>query len=426
MPQFAFFRRALFLGAALCLLAGCGASPAASPAQGAVSSAPASSAAVSEAASEEASSPAGAEGSLFPEGEYRAMWISYLEWQNVDFSSQESFGRDVEAMLDNCANLGMNVVLAQVRPFGDALYPSELFPFSHLCTGTQGQDPGYDPLALLVELAHDKGLEIEAWINPYRLQLSETMPSALADSNLANTHPEWVKQANGGLYLNPASEDVRAYITAGVLELLENYSLDGIHLDDYFYPTTDPAFDEAEYAASGTTLSLEDWRRQNVNELVRALYAAAHQGDEPVRFGISPQGNNDNNYNGQYSDVGLWLSQPGYVDYVAPQLYWGNGHLLSSGSDRFAFENISAEWLALDRAPEIRLFFGLGAYRIGEGDGCEADLAFWQSGSALAQQASLAREEGADGFALYRYDSLFASSWADLAASEASALAQLP
>ena len=116
MPRFAFFRRALCLGAALCLLAGCGASPAASPAQGAVSSAPASSAAVSEAASEAASSPAGAEGSLFPEGEYRAMWISYLEWQNVDFSSQESFGRDVEAMLDNCANLEMNVVLGPGAP----------------------------------------------------------------------------------------------------------------------------------------------------------------------------------------------------------------------------------------------------------------------------------------------------------------------
>ena len=423
MPRFSFFRRALSLGAALCLLAGCGASPSSSPAQGSLSPAPsptASSQAVSG-----AETPAGGEISLFPEGEYRAMWISYLEWQNVDFSCEESFAQDVQTMLDNCVSLGMNVVLAQVRPFGDALYPSELFPFSHLCTGTQGQDPGYDPLALLVELAHEKGLEIEAWINPYRLQLSESMPAALADSNLANTHPEWVKQANGGLYLNPASEDVRAYITAGVLELLENYPLDGIHLDDYFYPTTDPAFDAEEYAASGTSLSLEDWRRQNVNELVRALYAAAHQADRPVRFGISPQGNNDNNYNGQYSDVGLWLSQPGYVDYVIPQLYWGNGHLLSSGSDRFAFENISAEWLALERAPEIRLMFGLGAYRIGEGDGCEADLAFWQSGSALAQQAQLAREEGADGFALYRYDSLFASSQAELAASEVSALAGL-
>ena len=425
MPRFSLFRRALCLCVALCLLAGCGASSSSSQAGQPASSV--SSAASSPEAEKPQTAPQ-SEGELFPQGEYRAVWISYLEWENVDFSSEESFTRDVGAMLDNCVDLGLNVVLAQVRPFGDALYPSELFPFSHLCTGTQGQDPGYDPLAILVEMAHERDLEIEAWINPYRLQLSENMPDALADSNLANTHPEWVRQANGGLYLDPASEDVRAYITAGVLELVENYDLDGIHLDDYFYPTTDPAFDQEEYAACGTTLSLEDWRRENVNQLVRALYAAVHQaGDGSVRFGISPQGNNDNNYNGQYSDLGLWLSQPGYLDYAAPQLYWGNGHQLSSGSDRFAFENVAAEWLALERDPQVRLIFGLGAYRIGEGDGCGTDLAFWQSGSALAQQAALGRELGADGFALYRYDSLFRNTgWEELAASEAAALTQLP
>ena len=425
MPRFSLFRRALCLCVALCLLAGCGASSSSSQAGQPASSV--SSAASSPEAEKPQTAPQ-SEGELFPQGEYRAVWISYLEWENVDFSSEESFTRDVGAMLDNCVDLGLNVVLAQVRPFGDALYPSELFPFSHLCTGTQGQDPGYDPLAILVEMAHERDLEIEAWINPYRLQLSENIPDALADSNLANTHPEWVRQANGGLYLDPASEDVRAYITAGVLELVENYGLDGIHLDDYFYPTTDPAFDQEEYAACGTTLSLEDWRRENVNQLVRALYAAVHQaGGGSVRFGISPQGNNDNNYNGQYSDLGLWLSQPGYLDYAAPQLYWGNGHQLSSGSDRFAFENVAAEWLALERDPQVRLIFGLGAYRIGEGDGCDTDLAFWQSGSALAQQAALGRELGADGFALYRYDSLFRNTgWEELAASEAAALTQLP
>ena len=214
MPRFSLFRRALCLCVALCLLAGCGASSSSSQAGQPASSV--SSAASSPEAEKPQTAPQ-SEGELFPQGEYRAVWISYLEWENVDFSSEESFTRDVGAMLDNCVDLGLNVVLAQVHPFGDALYPSELFPFSHLCTGTQGQDPGYDPLAILVEMAHERDLEIEAWINPYRLQLSENMPDALADSNLANTHPEWVRQANGGLYLDPASEDVRAYITAGVL-----------------------------------------------------------------------------------------------------------------------------------------------------------------------------------------------------------------
>ena len=186
-----------FLSVLLCLalcaglLAGCG---------GAASSA--SSAAPSPAPA----APAG-ENALFPTGEYRAMWISYLEWQTVDFSSRESFTADVAAMLDNCAALGVNVVLAQVRPFGDALYPSELFPFSHLCTGAQGRDPGFDPLAILVQEAHARGLQLEAWLNPYRLQLNENTPAALAPENLANTHPEWVKQAAGGLYLEPSHPD---------------------------------------------------------------------------------------------------------------------------------------------------------------------------------------------------------------------------
>ena len=406
-----------FLSVLLCLalcaglLAGCG---------GAASSAS------SAAPSPSPAAPAG-ESALFPAGEYRAMWVSYLEWQTVDFSGRESFTADVAAMLDNCAALGVNVVLAQVRPFGDALYPSELFPFSHLCTGTQGQAPGYDPLAILVQEAHVRGLQLEAWLNPYRLQLNENTPAALAPENLANTHPEWVKQAAGGLYLEPSHPDARAYIAAGVVELLENYDLDGIHLDDYFYPTADPAFDAAEYAAAGSPLPLEDWRRENVNQLVQLLYSTVrHCGGGTVRFGISPQGNNDNNYHTQYSDLALWLSTPGYIDYAAPQLYWGNHHRLSSGSDSFAFEKVAGRWAAMERAPGVRLIFGLGAYRIGEGDGCEEDAEFWQSGSSLAAQAQLGRRLGADGFALYRYDFLFKNpAWADLAAREAAALAAL-
>lgn len=363
-------------------------------------------------------------------GEYRAMWLSYLEWETVDFSSEEAFRRDVSVMLDNCVSLGLNTVIAQVRPFADALYKSELFPWSHLCTGSQGQDPGFDPLAVITELAHARSLRVEAWLNPYRVRLNESMPEGeLAANGLAALHPDWVKDTAGdgsALYLDPSNPEVQRYIVAGVEEILRGYAVDGIHFDDYFYPTTDPAFDAAEYAASGSGLGLEDWRRENVNALVRAVYDAVKAERPAAVFGISPQGNPDNNYNGQYSDVGLWMREGGYVDYVMPQLYWGYGYTTRGGSTRYAFENISAEWAGMQRAPSVALYFGLGAYRIGDGDGgnyAEATSG-WQTGHTLADMVSTGRQCGADGYALYRYDFLFRlDAWAELASQESAALA---
>lgn len=162
-------------------------------------------------------------------------------------------GRGRAQLLDNCLSLGLNTVIAQVRPFGDALYRSQLFPWSHLCTGVQGQDPGFDPLDVLLTEAHGRGLSVEAWINPYRLKGSASMPAALAENNLMNTHPEWVWQNpdNGSAYLNPAIPEAADYVVQGVAELAQNYAIDGVHFDDYFYPTTDPALDAARFAASG-------------------------------------------------------------------------------------------------------------------------------------------------------------------------------
>lgn len=356
--------------------------------------------------------------------EYRAVWVSYLEWQHTDFSSQEAFAAEVGTMLDNIANLGANVVLAQVRPFGDALYPSDLFPFSHLCTGVQGQDPGFDPLAVLVQAAHDRGLELEAWVNPYRLQSGGT-PEALSDENLANTHPDWVRSVESGLYLDPANPEVRAYIAAGVGELCQNYDIDGVHFDDYFYPTTAADFDADTYAAycdGGGTLALGDWRRQNVDDLVALCYRTAHE--YGVRFGIAPQGDPDSNYQNQYSDAPRWLREAGFVDYLMPQLYWGLDYE-KDGDASHSLTELAGAWLALDRRAEVALYFGLGAYHIGEGDGGDRSGpgTEWQSGKALAAQADALAGLGGQGIGLYRYDSLFSNTlWPTLAAQEAEAL----
>ena len=228
-----------------------------------------------------------------PTGEWRAVWVSYLEWAGMDFSSEAAFRAGAAELMDNCLSIGLNTVIAQVRPFGDALYRSTLFPWSHLCTGVQGQDPGFDPLDVLITEAHSRGLSLEAWVNPYRLRSSAKMPPALAENNLANVHPEWVCAVGEGLYLNPAIPEAADYVVQGVAELVQNYAVDGIHFDDYFYPTTDAALDAAQFAASGAG-DLAAWRRQNVTALVKAAHDAVKAADATLRFGVSPQGNPDN------------------------------------------------------------------------------------------------------------------------------------
>ena len=362
-----------------------------------------------------------------PSGEWRAVWVSYLEFAEMDFSSESAFRADAAALMDNCLSLGLNTVIAQVRPFGDALYRSSLFPWSHLCTGVQGQDPGFDPLDVLLQEAHTRGISVEAWVNPYRLRSSAAMPPNLADSNLANTHPEWVCTVDEGLYLNPAEPAAADYVVQGVAELVQNYAVDGIHFDDYFYPTTDESIDAAQFAASGAG-NLAAWRRENVTALVRAVHDTVKAADPTLRFGISPQGNPDNDENQQYSDVTGWLASGGgdaVVDYLCPQVYWGQGFALHNGSTRFAFENIVPAWLAYPRAADVALYFGLGAYRVGVGDGGsnENSLSGWSTGRALADQVAFLREQGAGGWALYRYSSLFGPEQTSLAAAECGALA---
>ena len=350
---------------------------------------------------------------------YRAVWVSYLEWQQVDFSTPETFSGDIAVILDNIRNLGATVVLAQVRPFGDALYPSSYYPFSHLCTGQQGRDPGYDPLALLVQAAHDRGLALEAWVNPYRIQAGLT--PALCDASPAKLHPDWVKYTDTGAYLDPANTAVRQYIADAVGELCANYDVDGIHFDDYFYPTTDPAFDAADYAASGTALTQDDWRRENVNALVELCHATARR--YGVRFGVAPVGDPEQNYALQYSDAARWLRQ-GTVDYLMPQLYWGQEYV-KDGDTSHSLARLAGAWAALPRAAGVRLYAGLGAYRIGAGDGSDAGSE-WVSGRALADQLNLLDRLGVQGAGLYRYASLFdASDYAGLAAAEVDTVRQV-
>ena len=229
-----------------------------------------------------------------------------------------------------------------------------------------------------------------------------------------------------GLYLNPAEPAAADYVVQGVAELLQNYAVDGIHFDDYFYPTTEESIDAAQFAASGAA-DLAAWRRQNVTALVKKVHDTVKTADPTLRFGISPQGNPDNDLNSQYSDVTAWLAAGGeeqVVDYLCPQIYWGYGYTLQSGSTRFAFENIVPAWLAYPRAEGVALYFGLGAYRVGAGDGgANPDsMSGWSTGDVLARQVQDLRSQNAGGWALYRYGSLFGTGAPEQAAAECAAL----
>ncbi len=336
--------------------------------------------------------------------EMRGVWISYLEYERMDFSTAEALRRQAAEMFQNCKTLGLNTVILQVRPFGDAIYPSKLFPWSHLVTGTQGKAPGYDPFAIMIEEAHRQGLAVEAWVNPYRVRLNDKKPASLAPQNPAVLHPDWAPKANGGLYYDPANPAVQTLIVDGVKEILQNYQVEGIHFDDYFYPYPLPKNFPEKIPAGKTA---DQYRRDNVNTLVRAVYAAVKQVNPNVRFGISPQGNLDNNIQQQYSDVAQWLRQSGYVDYLAPQAYWGFGYVTADGKTHLGFAAVADTFAKLPRAPGVDLYMGLGAYRVGVGDGDPDTKGEWTSGGNLAKMVKVLRQKQYGGFLLYRYEHLF-------------------
>lgn len=349
------------------------------------------------------------------EGEMRAVWISYYELDGRG-KNADQFADMIGGMFDKIKSMGLNTVVVHVRANSDAFYPSSYFPWSEYAAGQQGQNPGYDPLNLLIEAAHERGLAFHAWLNPYRVSNKTDDPMELAENNPARVYltdvdtanDSWVIPWDGGIYYNPGVVEMQKLILDGVREILDNYDVDGIHFDDYFYPTSDPAFDAATYGAyaekaGDNALSLGDWRRANVNSLMQAVYRLADSRGVP--FGISPSAHisddgSDRNYQELYADIALWMREGGYAHYITPQLYFGFQY---SNAD-FRFDNLLSRWLSLPRAEGMRLYVGLAAYKIGTEDAGSTE---WQaSADILSRQLSLLRQAGADGFMLYSYGSI--------------------
>jgi len=347
---------------------------------------------------------------VFQDGEVRAVWISYLDLQKVlPNKSKEEFRNSIRSMYKNIADATLNTVIVQVRPFGDALYPSNYFPWSYIITGTEGISPGFDPLEIMLEEAHNKGLKFEAWINPYRIRAGSK--KTLSDQNQAltwlNDGSNRVIELSSGIYYNPASKDVQELITKGVMEIVKNYDVDGIHFDDYFYPTTNLDFDRIyyqKYVENGGSLSQADCRRENVNQLIRDVYSSIKSYNPSVRFGISPQGIIEKNYNEQYIDVEKWLSSSGYIDYICPQIYFGYNHSTQP------YEKLLKQWNGLIKNENIKLYIGLAAYKLGNedtwaGNGKTEWIGTTDMLQRMIRDGRLQSHYG--GFVLFRYDSLW-------------------
>jgi uncharacterized lipoprotein YddW (UPF0748 family) len=280
-----------------------------------------------------------------PMREFRGAWIATvanIDWPSAKGLSSAEQKAEMIALLDRAAQLKLNAVVFQVRPACDALYASEIEPWSEFLTGTMGKPPQplYDPLSFAIEEAHKRGLELHAWFNPYRAG-HPSAKSPASPNHVSHLHPSWVRHYGHALWLDPGEKEVQDYSLRVVMDVVHRYDVDGIHFDDYFYPykENDAAGRELDFPddaswqkfGAGGKLTRDDWRRENVNSFIARVYAGIKAAKPWVKFGVSPFGiwrpgspaqiSGFDAYDKLYADSRKWLSK-GWVDYFAPQLYW--------------------------------------------------------------------------------------------------------
>ena len=354
--------------------------------------------------------------------EVRGVWISFLDWEKMP-CEKKAFEKEAAAILDRCLELHLNTVFVHARSHSDAMYKSLYYPWSRFITGTQGQNPGYDPFKIFIDLAHKRGISFHAWINPYRVtgnlnnwsQVSKKNPAKKWLNDSKKFNDRWVLKHKGEYYLNPSIPEVRKLIIKGVNEVICNYHVDGIHFDDYFYPELDDStaltsFDKKEYALSKSKMSIDNWRRHNVNLLLKEVYKTVKKAKPSTSFGISPMGNiarlrSNNCY---FTDIDTWLKQTGYIDYIVPQLYWGFEARNSKGEPApYAFSPMLKNWVELKKKSKVKLFLGLGIYRTGKDTKDNNEISEWlRYNDLMKRQIEAGRATGfVSGFVFFDYKS---------------------
>ncbi len=316
------------------------------------------------------------------------VWISFSELDNMLLGD---FKAEFETAVQNCKARGITDVFVHVRPFCDSYYRSQLFPLRKSVV-----IHNFDVLEYMINTCHANGIKFHAWLNPYRVKTADNDISTLPDDSPAK---RWLSDDNpdndsnvstvGGVYLNPASSEVRSLILDGIRELIDNYAVDGIHFDDYFYPTQEAAFDEQSYTAycsvTQKPLKLDDWRRANVNALISGTYTAIKFKDKDIVFSVSPSASIKENYDKHYADITAWLDSD-CVDYIIPQLYFGFDYPV----EEYRFDTLVAEWEKITKRTSVKLLIGLAAYKIGTQN--EPDREEWANGrDVIKKQAELCK-----------------------------------
>lgn len=339
---------------------------------------------------------------IAPKREFRGVWVATVN--NIDWPSKPGLSTDQQkkeaiAILDMHAKNGMNAIIMQIRPASDALYPSELEPWSRYLTGTPGKAPNpfYDPLQFWIQECHQRNMEFHAWLNPFRVALNASEP--LAANHIAFKHPEWVVNYGGKLYFDPGLPQTREFMVKVVTDIVARYDVDAIHFDDYFYPypLKEDFPDQSSFALYNRGFLAEqkaDWRRDNVNQLIRTLSEKIKRTKPWVKFGISPfgvwrnkaddlEGSNTTagttNYDHLYADILKWQKN-GWIDYCLPQLYWQIGH------PSVDFLMLSKWWAA--HAYNRAMYIGHAVYKLE----ANSTIAEWKDPNQLIKQIQITRQ----------------------------------
>ncbi len=334
---------------------------------------------------------------------FRGAWIATVA--NIDWPSEQAVGDTAKQKaemlfeLDSLAAIGINAIVFQVRPTADALYISEFEPSSHWLTGKQGAPLSWDPLAWTIEQAHNRGMEVHVWLNPYRVNLAKTDTSMLAPDHIMRRCPNWFWEYNKQWYFDPGLEVTREWICTIVQDIITRYPVQAIHMDDYFYPYPAGKLqlpDSATFAQHPRGFEdIKEWRRNNVNLAIQDISRTIHECRNDVEFGISPFGvwrnaNVDStgsktragitNYDDLYADIRLWIRE-GWIDYVLPQLYWEIGKKVAD------YEVLAHWWANEVRGTKCKLYVGLAPYRLEKASAKSP----WGQGNEISRQMRLNR-----------------------------------
>ena len=335
-----------------------------------------------------------------PKYEFRGAWVSTVV--NIDWPSQKGLSTDEQKqefinLLNNLKKDGINAVIVQIRPSADAFYPSQYEPWSEYLTGRQGVAPYpyYDPLQFMVDETHKRGMEFHAWINPYRAVFN-VKTSSVSPDHVSRKHPDWFLTYADKKYFNPGLPIVMQYVTDIVRDIINRYDIDGLHMDDYFYPypVDGKEFpDKASYKLYGNGRSLADWRRSNCDSIISKIHNIVLDNRPNIKFGISPFGiwrsnqrdpmgsntdeNNTSSYDDLYADVLLWL-QKGWIDYVAPQIYW------VIGDPKSDYETLLKWWA--DHSYGKQVYVGHAVYKTNDGTNAK-----WGKAAELPDQIKMLR-----------------------------------